>query len=180
MDNNSSFSKQSLLSLFIILIVLLGIVSFPFWRGYLGFNDNNISSEIDFSEFEKNRITEFAIKHGDEVERFTQKDSKWWLNGKEADLTQVDHFLDVLTTLKVDSLVAKNIETHSDLGLNEEDGYLLTVIHKGKIYDYWIGKTGSDLNSFFLKAKDSNNAYLIKGSLRPLVVQSQDQWSPSV
>ena len=146
-----------------IFVAFLIVATFPLWKGYIGLEDEEkVEHDFNFSVLTESNIQQFAIKHGEDNKVFEKKDGVWKVETFDVFPAEVTSFFENLKELKVKDLTSKNPDNHEKLGLTEEKGYLLTLIHDGKVTDFLIGNAGSSFNSFYLKKRDASEAYLIE------------------
>jgi len=163
-----------LLALFAVLALA---ASFPIWKGYFPFGKkSSVPSEFDFSKLEKDKIDKIVIKNNGDERSLTREGDGWKLNEFEVSLGELDRFFEALAGLEVGSLVSKNPEKHAKFGLGEGEGINFSLFSGDKLAAFVVGKTGSGINSFYIKKEGGEDIYLVHGDLRRQLLQDVSRW----
>lgn len=175
-------NKKTLIILFGIFIILVIAATYSWWGQYLNIgNTSSQNTELNFSAFSESTTDKISIaKNGEEEKNISKEGGKWMINGFDADQKEIDDFFEKLSSLKVQSLVSKNPENHSNFDVTEQNGFTLTITSGNTDFSFVIGKRGTTFNSFYVKAKDSDNVYKVSGSLREKLSQSVTAWRDKI
>ena len=179
---SGGMSKKTLFILLGIFVALGAAASYSWWSPYLGLGKKpRISYELVFTNLTENAASKFSIaKKGEEDRVFIKEEGAWKVNDFDVSKKEIEVFFSELSGSIVESLASKNPENHSNFELTEENGTILSVLQGDAVSMIIIGKQGPVVDSFFARTKESNNVYLVSGSLLNKISQNADAWRDKV
>lgn len=175
---DQGISQKTLLSIAGIVVFLLVIASFPWWSGLIenGFS-SSVTHSLEFISFNTDKVEQFEIIGQGEQKTFQKEGENWKVNGTSVLQTAVNAFFSSMEETAIQSLASKNPENFKKLAVTEDTGYLLTISYNGKVYEYIVGTTGSQYNTFYIRKKTEDEAFLAQGTFRMNVVQPLASWT---
>ncbi|MCA9372668.1 DUF4340 domain-containing protein [Candidatus Woesebacteria bacterium] len=105
---------------------------------------------------------------GEQLELLKQGDS-WLVNSVPAQSEPVTTLLSALSSIKVESIAAQNEATFASLGISSSSGQLVSFTTSAGTQSITVGKSGTALNTFYVKAADKPAVYLVTSPLRNLL-----------
>ena len=97
----------------------------------------------------------------------------------QADSAAIQTALDKLKNLKRDDLISQNVQKQAELEVDTAKGIYVEVWNdKGKSTGaFYIGKSGANWDSHFIREKGSNDVYLASGSVRFSFFGDSKRWN---
>lgn len=166
--------------LLFLFLLLLAAASYPWWKTYLPQqNKLQTDSEINLFDFTESNVEKILIKSTSSQLTISRDGSLWKANDVEATQSAITHFFDSLKETTILSLTSKNPENQSQYEITEDTGTLLTLTQNSIDNSFIVGKSGIEVNTFYIRKKDSNNVYLAESALSSLLTQSLSSWQIS-
>ncbi len=173
-------NSKTIKSLLIIFVGLLAIVvGFHYLNQSSSESKFKTTADFNLADFTEDSVKRFNIKRGDEEKAFSYEGELWKINGEEALPEKIGAFFKSIAEVKIKEVASKNPDNHENFGISKEEVYILTFNQNGKDYVFFIGKSGSLPELFYIKKKGSRNIYLASGNLRSLISQEASQWIES-
>lgn len=152
------------------LLVLYGL-SFVLRGGGGGSEGTEVSGALtDMAASLENGVT---IHRADGAVQLSHDGGGWRVNGFPADSFAVERFRDVLTTVSVGSLAARNPSNHSRLEVTDQAA-IRVESHEGTAL--LVGKAGPQIRSAFVRLQETPETYLVSGGLRGALDRSELDW----
>lgn len=160
-----------------IFILLFIIATYPYWKTYFSFlNKPAVVSELELKGFTFDTTNKVSLKHGGEEILLSKKADGWQVASYTANIVQVKDFFSSLKDTEVISLVSKNPENQKEYEVSSDSGTLVMLSGQKGDKSIIVGKEGSQLNSFYVRAINSFSVYWVKGSLFQKVTQTTSDW----
>lgn len=171
-------SNKTLSVLFFVFLVVTGIALFPVIQERLGKNEHSaFSKDLPFHIFTKDTVRMITIKKQQQEFSLVKEGNNWNVASYSAHQPIVDAFLESIQQSKPVSIVSRNEENSEQYGVSSESGILLRLrSDKGEEQTFIIGNDGPEIGSFYAKLPDSNNVFLVKGSLRDTIKTTANDW----
>jgi hypothetical protein len=181
----------------ILLIVVIGIIVIS---NQLSNKKPTEDTLAFFPQFSEESCGSLKVTTASETTVLLHKDGKWVVSGSTetavvgnplsqsvapsktqeypADSTAIQMALDKIKAMKKEDLISQNKDKQIEYEVDTTKGIRLDVYSdkgtlKGTVY---IGKNGSDWSSNFIRAKGSNDVYLVSGSVKYAFFTEKTRW----
>ena len=167
--------------LFGIFIILLVFVYF--FEGPLSKRDQKKAKEVIalFPDFEKGKATKIEAK-GSTQEVSLEREKKGWLisdtDGFTADPILVDNALDTVINFIRENIASKNPEKQELFEVTKKKGLEVKISDADQniLAHFYIGKTGPDFFSTYLRREGSDEVLLAGGYIKSAFDKSIENW----
>lgn len=167
--------------LFGIFIILLVFVYF--FEGPLSKRDQKKAKEVSalFPDFEKERVTKIVVKSSTKKVSLEKKEEGWLISdadGFTADPQLVNSALDTIKSFTRDNIASKNPKKHDIFEVNQGKGVVVNISDADQkiLAHFYIGKTGPNFFSTYLRKEGSNEVVLAEGSIKSTFDKSIKNW----
>jgi hypothetical protein len=172
-------SKTTIVILSIIFVILIVGASYPYWRKSIIKEPTNTTvSSIYLGDYNDGNTDKIGIKKGTDEKIFTKNDSKWTLGKDEVKPDKIKEFFDDLKNTQMGSVISRNKDNQQDMGIDDANGYILSLTKSGETKSYILGNFGTASSSFYLRRSGSDDVYDAYGNLRGIVAQDASAWKP--
>lgn len=163
--------------LFIIFVILLVVAAYPWWHSKLPFiNSKPTVTELNFKDFTEKQTQKVTLKKSAAEIRLIKNNDNWKVGSYSASLKEVKAFFTDLQELKIATLVSKNPDNQADYEVSSQSGTLVTLDIITTNITFIVGKSGQEIDSFYVRRSDSNSVYIAYGGLNTKVSQSVNDW----
>lgn len=170
-------NRKTLIVLTLVFILLAVVATSPQWAKILPVSVTGPKArEIPLVEFTQDLVQEIVITGSDEEARLTKNGTVWKVGDKMASQEEINALFQSFADSQMVRLVSRSKDNISEYAVAENEGVELTI--KGTFGEstLYIGKTGPELNSVYLRKKNSDNVYLYKGNLHTVAISDQSKW----
>lgn len=103
---------------------------------------------------------------------------RWTVNARPASQAALDETFEALAdTAYATELVARNPASHERLGVDTAGGRHVVFLSGDEVLlDLWVGDTGRDFQSRYLRLEGDSAVYLFRGRLANLLARGMDAW----
>lgn len=166
---------KTLISLLGIFTLLLIGVTAPQWMDSFSSPDTDevITADINWNQFSAESINTISMKTSEKENILQKQDQQWMINEFLASSSEVESFFTELTSTTISEIASKNPSNHAKLGVTPQTGVLLTL---DQDQSFFVGNSGYQYNTFFVRKSDEDHVYLAEGSLGTKLRQSLDHW----
>lgn len=115
-------------------------------------------------------ITKIEIKNKEKIQILSKVDGQWLVssaNNAKADFQAINGILSRIKEMKKEELVSEKADKRPNYEVDEEKGVEVKLF-KGeeKISDFFLGKSGSDFDSTYVRMASEDKIYATKGFIR--------------
>jgi hypothetical protein len=146
---------------------------------------NNKKSEqpLFISGFDKASAAAIIIKSKDKEEVQLQKKPEGWIvvtgsKTYQADKAPIDNLLDTVGKIKIEAVASKNPKKYKELEVNQDKGVEVRIEDgtKKSLAHFYVGKSGPDLFSTYLRLADAEQVVLASGMLKMAFDRELKDW----
>ena len=160
-----------------IFVVLLIIAVYPYVVSEYGgviFN-KQLESRLLEETLDIGSVSLVEIKHGDTSIEIKHHDDGWKVDNYKANEEKLKSFISDFNTLSLGPIVSKNAKNHKNFGVDEENGYFLTVRNK-ETFSLVLGNYAPGIDKYYIRKVDSEVVYEVSGTLRSTVSGTFTDW----
>jgi len=133
--------------------------------------------------FDKAKAASILIKSPEKGELNLKKEDKTWkvLSDNKtyvADTSPVDKLLDTVEKMKAETIASKNPKNFDSFEVTDGKGIEVKIddASRKNLAHLYVGKSGPDIFSTYIRAKDSNRVILISGILKNVFEKELKDW----
>ncbi len=133
--------------------------------------------------FDKTAAAVIAVKSKDKGEVQLQKKPEGWIvvSGQktyQADKTPIDNLLDSVGKIKIEAIVSKNPQKQKEFEVDQEKGVEVRIEDGAQktLAHFYVGKSGPDLFSTYLRRADATQVVLASGMLKMTFDRELKDW----
>jgi len=167
-----------LFGIFIILLVFVYLIEGP-----LSQRERKKAKEVTalFPDFDKTSAVTIEVKGPSQQASLEKKEEEWIINntnGFTADPPSVNAALDAVKNFTRENIASKKAEKQGLFEVTREKGVEVKVSDANQklLAHFYIGKTGPDFFSSYLRKEGSDEVILANGSLRGIFDKSTKNW----
>lgn len=168
------------------ILILLGILVVLFIAVLISknpFSKYEKESEIQslFANFDKNNVAKIEISKSDRTTVLTKNGDKWLvetMDNYSADQEEVKKLLDKVSEFNTDQLISKNPEKQSVFEVDDSSGIEAKLSDSdGEVLaHFFVGKSGPDFMSAYVRKAESDKVYLMDGYLSSIFDKGERGW----
>lgn len=162
----------------LVFLALVMAAAFPWLREKMsGAKDNEKSGiSVNLKGFSKENVGKIILKKEDSEKILSFRENKWLIGDKEADEDKINQLFKDFSDLKIKEMVSEKQENWEKFEVTKDKGFQLIITQKGKDSLFFIGKTGSSADDFYMRKEGIKNVYLVSGKLRDKLGWEADKW----
>ena len=133
--------------------------------------------------FDKASVAAILIKSKEKGEVQLQKKPAGWMviAGQKtypADKTSIDNLLDAVGKIKIETIASKNPKKYKELEVDQDKGVEVTLVDGAQkpLAHFYVGKSGPDLFSTYLRKADTEQVVLASGMLKMTFDRELKDW----
>ena len=168
-------------------IILAGVLCFLLLVFYLVESPlkNNKKQEpaLFLSGFDKASAAAIVIKSKEKGEVQLQKKPEGWIvavgqKTYPADKASIDNLLEAVGKIKIEAIASKNPKKYKELEVDQDKGVEVTIEDGAKktLAHFYVGKSGPDLFSTYLRMADAQQVVLATGMLKMTFDRELKDW----
>jgi hypothetical protein len=133
-------------------------------------------SQLLFPDFDQQAASQIKLTKPDQETILVKQDNRWLVSTASnipADPESVTNLLDQITRIKKGDLISQQPEKFGQFQV-DDSGLLVEVTDEKEksLVSFYVGKLGSDFDSFYLRSAGNNDVLLINKNLRPIFYRS--------
>jgi len=167
--------NRQLVLLTVITLIFITLAARPIWQPVVtGF----LTPTPNLSSIPPQDVNQFTLESSNSTASLTKENGQWRVSDFPADATMVARFLDEVSAVKLESvdIVSTNPDNFSNYTLGQDEGVRVTLNSGSDSGQFFIGRSGSSTDTFYLKPADQPTVYLIAGQLDQLAVTTPRLW----
>lgn len=169
-------NPKTIKTLSVLFVGLVLIILELNWLDKSAGNQNSIQADFNLERINEAATEKIIITGGGAKKEIVKAGEKWSLGGKPVADSEIKNFFAELKNAAVLEIASKNKSNQQNFGLAEKEAYVLEIIGGKGAQKILIGKAGAKGESFYAKKDGSDTVYLIAGSLRAKIIQSEESW----
>jgi hypothetical protein len=133
--------------------------------------------------FDKTAAAVIALKSKEKGEVRLEKKPEGWIvvSGQktyQADKTPIDNLLDSVGKIKIEAIASKNLKKHKEFEVDQEKGVEVRIEDGAQktLAHFYVGKSGPDLFSTYLRGADAAQVVLASGMLKMTFDRELKDW----
>jgi hypothetical protein len=146
-------------------------------------NSKKPEQMLFISRFDKAAAAAIVIKSKDKGEVQLQKKPEGWfvMTGQktyQADKSPIDNLLDTVGKIKIEAIASKNPKKYKELEVDQDKGVEVKIEDGAKktLAHFFVGKSGPDLFSTYLRLADAEQVVLASGMLKMAFDRELKDW----
>jgi hypothetical protein len=173
-----NFKKTIILAAVLcFLLLVFFLVESPFK------NSKKQEQPLFITGFDKASAAVIIIKSKDKGEIQLQKKPEGWTvaTGQktyQADKASIDNILEAVGKIKIEAIASKNPKKYKELEVDQDKGVEVTIEDGAKktLAHFYVGKSGPDLFSTYMRLADAQQAVLASGMLKMTFDRELKDW----
>ncbi len=162
-------SKQSTTTiiLFIVAAVLLaGLLGYNYWNQKQ--MEEHAASKDFFQSFSAEDVTSISLTEKEQEINLSLVDGTWVVESEDnapADSTAIEELIRVIRMTTSNTIVARTLEKKDEYGLSDEKRiHVVVTATQGVVADYYVGKGGGSMTTYYAHLADQDVIHLVNGS----------------
>jgi hypothetical protein len=146
-------------------------------------NSKKQEQPLFISGFDKAAAAVIVIKSKDKGEVQLQKKPQGWIVAAghktyQADKASIDNLLDSVGKINIEAIASKNPKKYKEFEVDQEKGVEVRIEDGAKktLAHFYVGKSGPDLFSTYLRKEDSSPVVLCNGMLKMAFDRELKDW----
>ena len=146
-------------------------------------NSKKQEQPLFISRFDKAAAAVIAIKSKDKGEVQLQKKPEGWIvvigqKTYQADKAPINNLLDTVGKIKIETIASKNPKKYKELEVDQDKGVEVRIEDGAKktLAHFYVGKSGPDLFSTYLRMADAEQVVLASGMLKMAFDRELKDW----
>jgi hypothetical protein len=131
-------------------------------------------------DFKKEEIEAVELKKKEEKVLLKKVDDKWQvasLKNRPADTEKLKELLEKIESFTCEEIISRNPKKQKIFEVTPTEGTQVKLIRKNKpLFTFFVGKTGPDYNSTYIRAEGANEVFLVPYYLASLFSVEADDW----
>ncbi len=167
--------NRQLVLLTVITLIFITLAARPIWQPVVtGF----LTPTPNLSSIPPQDVNQFTLESSNSTASLTKENGQWRVSDFPADATMVARFLDEVSAVKLESvdIVSTNPDNFSNYTLGQDEGVRVTLNSGSDSNQFFIGRSGSSSDTFYLKPSDQEAVFLVAGRLDQLAVTTPRLW----
>jgi len=171
-------SKQFIKIIAIIFAVLAIIIAWPWLNKVINPQKTNSMDKVsvNLAQFTPETVTKISIKKGNEEKVLSFSNNQWLIGNDEAEMDKVKQLFQDMANLKIKEMVSENQDNWKKFEVTADTGFQLTITQNGQESVFFIGKSGTATDDFYIRKDGIKNVYLVNGGLRDKLGWEETKW----
>ncbi|MEA1925760.1 MAG: DUF4340 domain-containing protein [Patescibacteria group bacterium] len=163
--------------LFIVLVVLVVAAFFPAIKKTI-FKGKPVqrTTSVDLKNFTKESVQKVEIKQKETTQTLQLSNGEWQINGEKASQNKVAFFFGDIANTKIVKLASKNQDNHKKFDVDKDESIVLTFTNGNKNAVFYVGKQGSQADTFYMRKQGIANVYLVRSAIYEQLAQNASDW----